>query len=285
MQRALFTESFDDFVAPARAYPSVWRIVVGMILIIGAYIGAVIAAFSALAAWTGKRISEQAELALFLGTFAAATFGVWVVVRLLHRRSFASIIGPLRPAWRNFCIAVLVIFVVQGVALALWSVPYDAIVQHSITSVLATLPLVALLTLIQTSAEEFVFRGYLMQQMAARFASPLMWFLVPQVLFAVLHYDPVTMGGLAWPVVGVVFVYALIWADLIRLTGNLGAACGWHFANNLLLFAWLSPPDDLNAFAWAVTPYRIAETPVWALGVDVGISLLSWAILRRALRR
>lgn len=285
MPNHLTSPAFTDFVAPARPKAELWRTLVGLTLIVGFYLIFLFIVFAGLAIDTRFDMTPRIEIGGFLGGFIGATIAVWLVLRFLHRRSFASMIGPLRPALRHFAIGAGVVFAVQVASLLLWSVPFDAVVQRSIASVLMTLPVLVLLVLIQTSAEEFVFRGYLMQQLAARFAAPWVWLLVPQLLFAVLHYDPVTMGDLAWPVVAIIFVYALLWADLTRITGNIGAACGWHFANNLLLFAWISPPDDLAAFAWAVTPYSIADTPPWAIGADLLISLICWAILRRALLR
>ncbi len=52
--------------------------------------------------------------------------------------------------------------------------------------------------LIQTGAEELVFRGYLQQQLAARFASPLIWMVLPALIFGAVHYDPATAGPNVW---------------------------------------------------------------------------------------
>jgi len=272
-------------VTPARPKAELWRTLIGFTMIVGFYLLFLLIVFAGLAMDTRITINPRVEIGAFLGGFLGATIAVWLVLRYLHRRSFVSMIGPFRPALRHFALGAGVVFAVQVVSLLIWSVPFDAIVMRSFGAVLLTLPVLIVLVLIQTSAEEFVFRGYLMQQLAARFATPVVWLIVPQALFALLHYDPTTMGGLAWPVVGIIFVYALLWADLTRISGIIGIACGWHFANNLLLFAWISPPDDLAAFAWAVTPYPIAETPNWLIAGDLVISLICWAILRRLLLR
>lgn len=285
MPRTQFAEPFDQFIAPARRKPAIWRIIIGFVLITAIYLGVVVAALEGLR-FLNLFDSESgtASLGFLLATFSGATLGVWAAVKWLHGRSFSTVIGPLRPALRHFGVAAGVVFVVQAVLLMIWSVPFDAIFQRSLVGVLSLLPLVILLTLIQTSAEEFVFRGYLMQQLAARFQSPWVWLIVPQAIFALLHYDPGTMGALTWPVIAIIFVYALMWADLVRVMGNLGAACGWHFANNLILFAFVSPQDGMSDFAWAVTPYAAADTPMFLLFADFLASVACWQILRHRLR-
>ncbi len=285
MRQTVFAEPFEQFIAPARRKPAVWRIIVGFVLIATVYVGVVVAVFETMSYLCLLAADDPAgALGFLLGTFVGATLGVWAAVKWLHGRSFGTIIGPLRPAVRHFGAAVVVVFAVQAVLLVIWSVPFDAIVQRSVSSVLILLPLVTVLTLIQTSAEEFVFRGYLMQQLAARFQSPWVWMVLPQAGFALLHYDLGTMGALSWPVVFIIFIYALMWADLVRVTGNLGAACGWHFANNLILFAFVSPQDAMSDFAWAVAPYAAADTPVFLFVLDFLASVACWQILRHRLR-
>ncbi|WP_338153259.1 CPBP family intramembrane glutamic endopeptidase [Pseudophaeobacter leonis] len=55
---------------------------------------------------------------------------------------------------------------------------------------LGLLPLSLLAVLVQVSAEEVVFRGYLQQALAARFKSPVIWLVAPSALFGLAHYMP-----------------------------------------------------------------------------------------------
>jgi hypothetical protein len=82
------------------------------------------------------------------------------------------------------------------------------------------LPLALVGVLIQTGAEEVLFRGYLQQQLAARFSSPILWMVLPSAIFAALHYQPEVMGDNTWLMMGAVFVFALLAADLTAVTGN-----------------------------------------------------------------
>ena len=46
---------------------------------------------------------------------------------------------------------------------------------------------VATVIFLQASSEELVFRGYLPQQLAARFGNPAVWGFLPSILFGALH--------------------------------------------------------------------------------------------------
>jgi len=128
-----------------------------------------------------------------------------------------------------------------------------ALTNQTLIFVLIFLPLAAILVFLQTGAEELFFRGYLLQQLAARFQNPLIWFALPPIAFGLLHYEPTVYGGISWGVVIGICLTGLAWADLTRITGNIGAAWGWHFMNNFLLFNFLSLQDDMNGFSWKVS--------------------------------
>ena len=106
----------------------------------------------------------------------------------------------------------------------------------------AWLPLALPLLLVQTAAEELAFRGFLMQCLAARFARPLVWFLLPALLFGALHWNPAELGANASLVALSATVIGLVLADVTAKTGNLSAAIGLHFANNVTSLLVVSLP-------------------------------------------
>jgi len=140
---------------------------------------------------------------------------------------------------------------------------------------------------IQTGAEELVFRGYLQQQLAARFASPVVWALLPSVGFGMLHYDPATLGANAWLVVGATGLFGLIAADLTARSGTLGMAWGLHFANNFVALALIAPLGDLSGLALFRVPFAMDDTGLMrlALAFDVAMLCTVWALARVWLAR
>ena len=280
------TAALSQFIAPARARPALWRLVLGLMLVVGTYAAVVIAAF-ALApvmtndlAWTG---TTPLSMSLMMGTFAGAVAGVFLAVRLLHARSPATLFGPRGRVIRDFALALAVFGAAQGVNLCLWAWVYDARPVHGPGHVLSWLPWAVLLVLVQTGAEELVFRGYILQQLAARFRSPAVWFVLPPVLFAVLHWDPATNGSLNVAVVVMIGVTGLAWADLTRISGSIGGAWGWHFANNAFLMIVLGNAGQMDAFVAFATPYAITDMPMLPILADLVTQVAVWAVLRHLL--
>ncbi len=156
---------------------------------------------------------------------------------------------------------------------------------HGLGYVLSWLPWAAALVLVQTGAEELVFRGYIQQQLSARFRSPVVWLILPPVLFAVLHYDPATNGALNTLVVVMIGFTGLAWADLTRIGGCIGAAWGWHFANNLFLMVVLGNAGQMDAFVATATPYSITDMPMLPIVTDLATQIAIWLVLRRMLQR
>jgi len=125
-----------------------------------------------------------------------------------------------------------------------------------------------------------------MQSLAARFASRWIWLLLPALLFGALHWNPAELGANAPLVVLSTTVIGLVLADVTAKTGNLSAAIGLHFANNVTSLLVVSLPGPLAGLSLWVTAADPAD-PASAgplLLADLLITLLAWAAWR-GLRR
>jgi len=250
----------ENLVRPARAQPELWRVVVGCIVIFATAI--MLSTLTSFIMWfvlqpdatqTTDAAAGQTPLSLLLllGGFIFLTLGTGVAARLLHNRSLQSVVGRGQVVIRDF-LRVFRALVVLGVVIALLP-PYEmgAPVTPNLSPVtwVLLLPLSLLALLIQTSAEEIVFRGYLQQQIAARFSSPLIWVGVPSALFAFGHYLPSEAGENAYYVAAWAGLFGILMADLTARAGNLGPAIAVHFANNLTAIILVSVPDSLSGLA------------------------------------
>jgi membrane protease YdiL (CAAX protease family) len=148
------------------------------------------------------------------------------------------------------------------------------------------LPWALPLILVQVTAEEVLFRGYLQQQLAARFAARWVFMLVPSALFAALHWNPMA-GSAAWLVIFTTFVFALIAADLTARTGSLGPAIALHFVNNVWGMLVISIQGGITGLAKWVTPYALGEAGplVASLGMNVVLFVVLWRLLVAVLDR
>ena len=291
------TPEFEAYIAPARLYPQIWRLLLGLLLILFIYLGFIGLVFwSGFAyatpfkflSWANAVLTTQGAVPtlIMLFTFTGMALGPIIAAPACHMRGPGTLFGPLSDTLRGFFTAtaiVLLIYTVYGVVMFFIEQPLPNL---PLNEWLGYLPYALPLILIQTSAEELIFRGYLQQQLAARFNSRLIWMVLPSALFASLHWDP-ALGNNLWLVLGVTFAVAMIAADLTEKTGSLGAAIGLHFANNVFALLVVSVQDTITGLSLFVTPF--SKTDVTALplvlGIDMILLLLVWRILRIALDR
>jgi membrane protease YdiL (CAAX protease family) len=212
------------------------------------------------------------EMIYVLCTFLAMFLAIWLVVRIFRRKGLWSLIGP-GPVLRNFGIAVLIMLPIISISTGFGLISGDAHQNLPFPAWLLWMLPALLLLLIQVSAEELIFRGFLMQELAARFKARWIWLLLPSVIFGFLHYDPMRFGSNALLIVAITTFFGIIAADVTVRTGNLGAAIGLHFMNNLQAMMLLSLDGTLNGLSLYVTNTHVSDES--ALRAALLTSLLS----------
>lgn len=288
---------FNAYIAPARLYPQIWRLILGIVLILFVYLGFIGLVFWAgfayatpfkFLSWANAVMTTQGAVPtlIMLFTFIGMALGPIIAAPACHMRGPGTLFGPFDNTLRGFLTAAGIVMLIFAAYSTLMFYLEPPLPNLPLNEWLWILPYAVPLILIQTSAEELIFRGYLQQQLAARFNSRFFWMILPSILFASLHWDR-TMGSNAWLVVAVTFGLALIAADLTEKTGSLGAAMGLHFANNLFALLFISVQDTITGLSLFVTPFTKADTaelPL-VLGIDLILLLMIWRILRIALDR
>jgi membrane protease YdiL (CAAX protease family) len=283
--------AFEAYVAPARARPQLWRLVAGVVLTAVIYAG-LIAGFAMLigrtfgaetaAPWyrdlMGGRTPEGVAALLF--SFVAMAIGPALAVRWLHKRPVRSLFGPRRGGGRAFAIAGGVILAAWLVGLGFIALIYPLERNLALSVWMLWLPVVLIGLLVQTGAEEVLFRGYMQQQLAARFNSPLVWMVIPSVIFGFLHLDLSKGATEGWLIVAVTALFGLIAADLAARTGAIWAGWGMHFANNLFALLILGKPGLLDGMALYLLPFDDGVNLRGFLILDLGALLALWAVLR-----
>lgn len=291
-------ERFAAFVAPARRRPALWRLLLGLPLILAVYLGLnlgsglLVALLAGPETMRGLAASIAAAAApgptlLLFATFLPLLLGTLLAARLLQARGPASLFGPRRRVIRDFGLAAGAVMVLHALGLLLWGIGFDSLPNLPPALWLTLLPLTAAAVAIQTLAEELLFRGYLQQQLAARFRSALIWMALPALVFGLLHLDPARLGGAAGFMVLAAFAFGLAAADLTARSGSIGAAWGAHFANNMMAIAVLATDGTITGLALRRTPYELGELPVTPglFMLELVPLLLVWLILRRLLAR
>ncbi|MEH6520760.1 CPBP family intramembrane glutamic endopeptidase [Sulfitobacter sp.] len=282
----------------AKGGPEVWRLILGLVVMIGVYIAMAVFYQQSLAGIASARpnfenelIAGDTPLAMYalLLSFGMISAAVFIGVRLVHKRSGLSVFGPMILAVPQF-FRVFGILLILSVTLAVlppygMGAPLAPNLEFGLWLVL--LPLSLGVVFIQVSAEEIFFRGYLQQQLAARFQSPLVWMVLPSILFAMGHYQPAEAGENAVMIVVWAGVFGLLMADLTARSGTIGPALAVHFVNNVTALLITSLPDSLGGLALWHAPFGMedtAELRAW-MPVDFALMIVSWLAARLALRR
>lgn len=271
-QTAAEPAAFDRYRRSPNEKTTVLRLTVGTLLTgmvwLAVTIGALFAGFYArlrFAPWLGTEdltFSNGGPLDDFMATrigFMAALFtfagiwaGLWLAMRFVHGERLGALLGNSghisRSGFVNGFLAVLVTSILTEVGIYAMN-PGLAPGSISLSTWLLALLPIAFLGFVQTSSEELLFRGYLLRGIAYRFRSPLVWALLPTLVFTALHWNTAASLAMNIGVLVSIGTFAAMLVLLVYLTGNLGAAMGAHLGNNLTGFLLISHDSSLNSFA------------------------------------
>ncbi|MGV6839704.1 MAG: CPBP family intramembrane glutamic endopeptidase [Planktomarina sp.] len=287
-------KAFETLTAPARKFPQIWRLGLGMLAgfvfyVVAAMVYFAIAGFFATEQWifeavTGKA-SAPSQVFYLLGSFVFMAGG-GLVAALLHKRRLPDLIGGYGRTLRSFVQSTIALLPLMILAIA-YTIWVETLTPGLALGMwLMLLPFALILVFIQVSAEELIFRGYLQSQLAALNLHPILWVTIPAILFGLAHYDPTNMQDAAPWIVLWAFVFGLFAADLTARTGTLGPAIAMHFANNIIPFLIFGYPDYLSGLALYTLPYSAFDTEHLKAGLIVqGVfTLLMYLAVRLKLR-
>ena len=227
-----------------------WKPLLGLLLVAATYAAAALLAVLLLVALllpTGRDLlpslaqedlSDPRVLLLTNASLVVAIPVVWLAWGAVHRMRIgwsSSVCGRLRwrlfPPWVGLAVATI------GVGIAL-SIGIDVALGTRLSGPSGSfgwlLLVVIFTTPLQSAAEEYVFRGYLSQAIAAWFRNEgvgaLVAAFVTATLFSLAHLPPDLPAFLDRFAVGLA-ASAVVW-----LTGGLEAAIALHAVNNVLVF-------------------------------------------------
>ena len=287
----------ESLVAPAREKSDILRLIVGLVTIALLYVVMLMLGRSLASAIMGDAwvqtaamtpgLTTPTQMLTILASFGFMIGAVCLAVILLHHRHPVTILGGWRPSGAQFLRSMRGLIPYLALIGAFTFFAEDLQSNLSFSRWLSLLPLTLFFLLIQVSAEELLFRGYLQSQLAARGLHKSIWILLPSVLFGLLHYDPTVMGEAApWIVIWTIG-FGILAADLTARSGTLGPAIAFHFAVNFMAIALIGFGDYLGGLTLYIYPFSVTETerlmsylPVDAIGM-----LLAYLSVRLALRR
>lgn len=180
--------------------------------------------------------------------------GVFIAVKFIHYRPFKTLITTKNKIqWSRFFIG----FMVYGVLVLLgtfadylispetYSITFDG------TKFWIALPVILIMTPIQTATEELVFRGYVIQSFGLKIKNGVLLSLISGLLFTLPHLmNPEIYASNKLGIFSTIcmilnyFVVGVVLAAVTIRTNSLEIAMGAHAVNNLIAFLLVGYPDS-----------------------------------------
>ncbi|MEZ0073555.1 type II CAAX prenyl endopeptidase Rce1 family protein [Planotetraspora sp. GP83] len=264
-----------------------WRPIVGSLAIVAGFVVvslAVVLAASLLSvivrlslARDGTRFFTDPllDLGFQLGLLALAIPLVYGAAWLIQRRppgTLSSVAFRLRWGWLGTCVLVAVVAVALAqVAETVTLVLTGADPGYSWGGWDRFLPAIVVILLLvpfQAAAEEYIFRGWILQAFGAYLRNPWPGILLGSAAFAALH------GYTDWGI-GYVFGFGVLMGWLAIRTGGLEAPIALHVTNNVVAFGLTAASGDLGsalqqgALPWQSIAGTVVQFAVYGFAVVI----------------
>lgn len=288
------------FIEPARETPGLRPVLLGFALVELLFragqeaLGLLLHAFSPRLDMAMATGNTPFGLLLNLGSFALLGLAIAVILRVLHERSWLSLLGlgpGFGPGFRATCLYIALVFLAVEFLLIGTDYGPNTTIRPLSTWLLLLLPALIALA-IQTGAEELFYRGYLQQRIAVLLPHPAMWLILPNIPFALAHWNghaaPVeNLAYMIWA-----FCFGLAASDLTARAGSLAPAMALHLMNNAYAFLFFGEKGGndsglaLVLFDPPPHPVPAADT-LWGSGLPAELLLLwaTWLAARIAISR
>lgn len=291
---------YSQIIASAMRRPELWR--VGAAIVSVAIITIVItplfnvalgSALPSLAPY--QQGPDGPRIGVTTGGLVALLFGfsfllggsLWIAYRL-NDRIPTDLIGSLPDTISQFKIVLVWIL---GFTILSFGLPSDT--QHDLIPGLAPgrwilwLPVALIALMIQVTAEELFFRGYLQSQLAAATGSYPLGLCASALLFGLAHYNGTVDGmGALFPMIWAIG-FGLVAGDLSMRSGTLGPAIALHLVNNVSAIFLVAQKDMMSGMALYtqdIDPAVLFSEPRLLI-LQLMLLFISWLIARLALKR
>lgn len=194
-------------------------------------------------------LESNLNLALMLLSFAVALVGIFIVNKFLHKMTITQLTTS-RPKidWKRFWAIFFAWGIISsGLVLIDYFVsPENYVFNFDLNKFLILAVIAIAFVPLQTSCEEYFFRGYLMQGIGVVAKNRWMPLIVTSVIFGMLHIANPEVDKLGYGVMVYYIGTGLFLGIMTLMDEGLELALGFHAANNL--FTALLVTADWTAF-------------------------------------
>ncbi len=215
-------------------------------------------------------------LYLVIGSFTvvACIFALWI--RFFERDNFASVgfVTTAKPV-RHYLLGMLSAAFMSGLTVGVVVLLGGYVEEQTFTIDLRDLiPILVLLFafILQSATEEFVFRGWMMGRIAARFGIAA-GVIANSALFALMHFDLDAPDSVSTAytlmLAGSAFMFAVFLSLLAIKEKSIWGACAWHAVWNWSFITCFGLPTtglDLGLTPLLVDLMPVADVSLWITG-------------------
>jgi membrane protease YdiL (CAAX protease family) len=184
-----------------------------------------------------KTIPSNLRLFLLLLSFVFVLPGIWLVVKKLHDLPVMSVLSSRKKIDLE---RVLYSFMIWGTVVSAFVFleyslnPENYVFNFKVKEFLILAVIAILFIPIQTSVEEIVFRGYLMQGFGHWLNSRFMALFLTSTVFGSLHLANPEITALGYEFVIIYITVGFVLGIMTLMDEGLELAIGFHAANNLI---------------------------------------------------
>lgn len=180
-------------------------------------------------------IGKNRFLTLVMIPFILVFVSLYFVITKIHIRKFQQLItGRLSIDYKRIALSFTIFFLLQTILLGIQVYFNPSIVwQFDLMKFLPLFLIAVLLIPIQTTCEELLFRGYIMQGLKLRTKNNLVAILVSGIMFGIVHIGNPEIEVIGYHII-IYYIAVGIFLGLISYYDNgMELAIGYHAANNL----------------------------------------------------
>ncbi|MCB0452785.1 MAG: CPBP family intramembrane metalloprotease [Aequorivita sp.] len=182
-------------------------------------------------------LDSNLTLFLMLLSFAVGLLGVYLVVKFLHRQPFVELTTSRKKIdWGRvfFGFALIAITTIVVTGLDYYNNPEDYVLQFNLVPFVILAIIAIIMIPLQTSFEEYLFRGYLMQGIGVLAKNKWLPLLITSVVFGGLHLANPEVDKLG-NVIMIFYIGTGFFLGIMTLMDEgIELALGFHAGNNLI---------------------------------------------------
>lgn len=182
-------------------------------------------------------LNSNLTLFLMLLSFAIGLLGIYFVVRFLHRQPFVELTTSRKKTdWGRvfFGFGLIATFTIILTGIDYYSNPEDYVVQFDLVPFVILAVIAVIMIPLQTSFEEYLFRGYLMQGIGVLAKNRWLPLILTSVVFGGLHMANPEVGKLG----SIIMIYYIgtgfLLGIMTLMDEGMELALGFHAGNNLV---------------------------------------------------